>query len=209
MPKAKPLSKEQILAATKQTTSNRAAARYLHVSFTHYKKFAKTYLGDNGKTLYEIHMNQAGRGIPKFLSHKGKLPPLKDILSGKIPIEHFTPQKIRDRLLQEGYLISKCYSCGHNEQRVLDSKQPLLLDFKDNNKKNFELSNIQLLCYNCYFLYVGNVLTDKQLMGIEDYVPKNQSKVDWEVDEYHVEHLKELGLWEVPISPGQEFIARE
>jgi hypothetical protein len=154
-------------------------------------------------------MNQAGRGIPKFLSHKGKLPPLKDILSGKIPIEHFTPQKIRDRLLQEGYLISKCYSCRHNEQRVLDSKQPLLLDFKDNNKKNFELDNIQLLCYNCYFLYVGNVLTDKQLMGIEDYIPKNQSKVDWEVDEYHVEHLKELGLWEVPINPGQEFIARE
>jgi DNA-binding NarL/FixJ family response regulator len=32
MPQAKPLSKEQILAAMSQTLSNKAAARYLHVS---------------------------------------------------------------------------------------------------------------------------------------------------------------------------------
>jgi len=209
MPLAKPLSKEDILIAMRATSSNRAAARFLHVSFTHYKKFAKTYVGDDGRSLYEIHKNQSGSGIPKFLSGKGKLPPLKDIVSGKIPIEHFTPQKIRDRLVKEGYLVPKCYSCGHEEQRVLDGRQPLLLDFKDKNKKNFELDNIQLLCYNCYFLYVGNVLTDKQVLGIEDYVPKNESKVDWEVDDYHIEHLKELGLWEDPTTPGAEYIARE
>lgn len=209
MPSPKPLTKEQVLAAMNSTTSNRAAARWLHCSYTHYKKYAKLYTGDDGRTLFQIHMNQSGKGIPKFLSHKGKLPPLKDIVSGKIPIEHFTPQKIRDRLLQEGYLMARCYSCGHEEQRVIDGKQPLLLDFKDKNKKNFELDNIQLLCYNCYFLYVGNVLTDKQVMGIEDYVPKNEAKVDWEVDDHYIEHLKELGLWESPTNPGEEYIARE
>jgi hypothetical protein len=51
-----------------------------------------------------------------------------------------------------------------------------------------------LLCYNCYFLYIGNVFTDKQIDGMEDYKPVNSSKIDWEIDDYHLERLKELGL---------------
>ena len=43
MPKAKPLSKAQILAAMAKTKSNMSAARYLHVSYQHYKKWAKNY----------------------------------------------------------------------------------------------------------------------------------------------------------------------
>ena len=39
----KPLSKEQILGAMSQTLSNRAAARYLNVSYPHYKKWATLY----------------------------------------------------------------------------------------------------------------------------------------------------------------------
>ena len=38
MPKAKPLTKEMIMAAINKTKSNRAAARYLNVSYIHYKK---------------------------------------------------------------------------------------------------------------------------------------------------------------------------
>ena len=41
MPKPKPLSKELIKGAMSQTLSNRAAARYLNVSYQHYKKWAK------------------------------------------------------------------------------------------------------------------------------------------------------------------------
>ena len=37
MPKAKPLSKELIMAAVNKTKSNRAAARYLNVSYIHIK----------------------------------------------------------------------------------------------------------------------------------------------------------------------------
>ena len=46
MPKAKPLTKEMILAAMSQTKSNRAACRYLNVSYIHYKKWAKLYKSD-------------------------------------------------------------------------------------------------------------------------------------------------------------------
>ncbi len=59
--KKKFLSKEQIVAAQGVTKSNMAAARYLHVSYQHYKKYAKMY------NLFEDHKNQAGKGIPKFL----------------------------------------------------------------------------------------------------------------------------------------------
>ena len=62
--KKKFLSKEQIVAAQGKTLSNMAAARYLHVSYQHYKKYAKLY------NIFESHKNQCGKGIPKFL--KGK-----------------------------------------------------------------------------------------------------------------------------------------
>ena len=53
MPKAKPLSKEQIVAATNKTLSNRAAARYLNVSYQHFKKWAKLYKNDKGMIIPE------------------------------------------------------------------------------------------------------------------------------------------------------------
>ena len=97
-------------------------------------------------------------------------------------------------MISEGYLEDICYKCSFNERRLLDYKVPLIFNFKDKNKKNYSLGNVELLCYNCYFLYIGNVFTDKQIDGMEDYKPVNSSKIDWEIDDYHLERLKELGL---------------
>ena len=36
--------------------------------------------------------------------------------------------------------------------------------------------------------------SDKQVQGIEDYKPINEGSVTWEVDEYHLKRLSELGL---------------
>ena len=196
MPKAKPLSKEQILAAMSQTRSNRAAARYLNVSYPHYKKWAELYdsTEEEYKSLFDQHLNPSGKGIPKFLSNKGKEPALLDIIEGRANAASFTPDKIKYRLITEGYLEERCAMCGFEERRVLDYKMPLLLNFKDNNKKNYKLDNIELLCYNHYFLNVGDIFTEKQIQGIEDHKSVNQGKVDWEVDDYHLQRLKELGL---------------
>ncbi len=52
--------------AMDNTKSNAAAARFLKISFTSYKKYARMYTDrDTGKTLYELHKNQFGVGIPK------------------------------------------------------------------------------------------------------------------------------------------------
>jgi len=194
MPRAKPLTKEMILAAMSQTKSNRAACRYLNVSYIHYKKWAKLYESDTHDNLFEQHKNQCGKGIPKFLRGKGKDPALIDIIEGRVDVSSFSPDKIKYRLITEGHLLEECSTCKFNERRVSDYKMPLLLNFKDNNKKNYRKENIELLCYNHYFLTVGDIFTDKQIKGIEDHKPVNQGKVDWELDDYHLEQLEKLGL---------------
>ena len=70
MPSAKPLSKESIASAMDKTKSVRGAARYLNCSYQHLKKWMKLYKDEvSGKTLFELHKNQSGKGVPKFLSH--------------------------------------------------------------------------------------------------------------------------------------------
>lgn len=205
----KPLLKSDIERAMAMTKSNRAAARYLHCSYIHYKKWAKNFTDDNGITLFDKHKNQSGKGIAKFLTNKGKEPALKDIIEGRVPIDSYTPEKLKNRLIQESYLQECCNKCQFQERRVSDYKVPLILNFKDGNKKNWSLDNLELLCYNHYFLYVGNIFTNKQIQHIEDYNPSTfQSKVDWEMDDHFKEHLQQLGIVDDDHEPGSEFISR-
>lgn len=199
MPKPKPLSKDQILRAMSQTLSNRAAARWMGVSYVHYKKWAKTYdaTEEGYENLFEQHLNQAGKGIPKYLRANGPEPALKDIVEGRVDVSSFSPDKLKYRLVTEGYLLEECSQCGFHERRVLDYKIPLLLHFKDNNKKNYRKENIEFLCYNCYFLTIGDIFSEKQVQNIEDHKSVNTGQVDWDVDDYHLERLRELGLDDV------------
>jgi hypothetical protein len=204
MPKPKPLSKEMIVAAQANTKSNFAAARYLHVSYQHYKRYAKLY------GLFESHKNQSGKGIPKFLKNKGKEPALLDIIEGRVSAAHFTPAKIKYRLIEAGYLLEQCSMCGFQERRVLDYKMPLLLHFKDNNKANYSKENIELLCYNHYFLTVGDIFTEKDVKQIESHIEHHgtSEKVEWEVDSYHLQRLKELGLGDDDEDDVNQYISR-
>ena len=190
MPKAKPLSKEQIQAAQAKTKSNMAAARYLHVSYQHYKKWAKLY------KLFDSHINQAGKGIPKFLRGPKKMPHMLEIIEGRIAASSFDPNKLKYALIEQGYLLEECAVCKFKERRVLDYKMPLLLHFKDNNSNNYSLDNVQLLCYNHYFLTVGDIFNDKDVKQIETKQEHfgTSDKIEWEVDDYHLQRLRELGL---------------
>jgi hypothetical protein len=185
-----------------------AAARYLHVSYNHYKKYAKMYKNEGGATLLDSHMNQEGKGIPKFLTNGGKEPPLIDLIEGRIPVEHFDASKIKQRLIFEGMIEEKCTKCGFTERRVTDTKVPVILNFKDGNRKNYHLDNLEFLCYNCSFLYAASPIEEKQAEQMEDYVEHADKEFDWELDKHHIEHLKELGLYEDDKEDGSEFISR-
>jgi hypothetical protein len=70
------------------------------------------------------------------------------------------------------------------------------MHFKNGNKQNYTLENVEMLCYNCYYLSVGDLYTGKQIENIEDPKPINNGQVDWEVDDYTLERFKELGLYD-------------
>ena len=215
MPSAIHLTIEQIKHAMSRTMSNKAAARYLGVDYHTYRKYAKLYDDPaTGKTLFEIHFNRAGKGIPKHLTTKirqgEELPPLQKILNGEVEIlASFSIDKLKATLLHEAALLEECGHCGFKERRVIDHKVPLLLNFKDKNKKNWKRENLELLCYNCYFLYVGNVWSEEQLKQLEDYdkVNPKEEEIEWELDQHHIDHLRELGLWE-DSKPENEYISR-
>jgi hypothetical protein len=213
MPKAKPLSKEDIIRAMKYTKSNRAAAKYLGVSYQHYKPWAKRYKMNDGDiealNLFDLHKNQSGKGIPKYLPNKRKDPNVRNIVETGTGWESFTPEKIKSRLIAEAFLQDECRSCGCHERRITDYKTPLLLNFKDGNKCNYLLDNLELICYNCYFLYVADPLTLNQVRHIEDNTEVKEVAHSWDLNPEQIENMKSLGLWtqEEPKEPGSEFIA--
>jgi hypothetical protein len=208
MPVAKPQSEQDILRAMAVTKSNKAAARYLNISYWTYMVYAKLYFDpETGKTLYEMHKNQCGKGIPKFLQGKKKKNQksqyvrapkgeLRMILNGEITtIDNYDVNTFKERLIIDAILEEKCCRCGFNEARIIDYKVPLLIHFKDTNRKNWKLENLQLVCYNCYYLTVGDVFTKKQIKDIESHIPQTGTGiVEWDMDEHMREHLKSLGL---------------
>jgi len=196
MPSAKPLTKEMILDAMDKTKSNRAASRYLGVSYPHYKGWAKQYEATKKgySNLFEQHKNPSGKGIPKFLSDKKNDFSLLDLIEGRLDASSFNPEKIKHRLFQEGYLKEKCCRCGFEERRVMDYKMPILLNFKDGNKQYYHLDNLEVLCYNCYFLTIGSLFNDNEIDRIESPKSIDITQTAWDLDDYHYERLKELGL---------------
>jgi len=161
--KRRPLLKRDIEEAQRRSISAAGAARWLGVSYTTYKKYARLY------SLHEQHLNPGGKGIPK--PHvKGRRYPLEDILAGKHP--HYDTKKLKKRLISAGLLDEECALCGMKERRIIDYKTPLMLVFKDGNNTNHSLENMVILCFNCTFLTVGN------LNNLNPYKVKQLSKPD-------------------------------
>ena len=210
MPVTKILTKEDILRAQSQSRSNMHAARILHVSYEHYKKYAKMYKNDEGVSLLEVHKNQAGKGIKKYSSKN--LPDFKAILNGEANPRHFDDKfrnDIKNRIIFEALKEEKCERCGFNERRVTDTQVPLTISHKDGNTKNFHLDNVEFLCLNCSFLF-GTVAEKSEMkVDISQKVDRTKENEEWEMDETTKEHLKDLGLLdEDEEKPGSEFISR-
>lgn len=157
---AKNLTESQIRYAMLNSNSNREAARFLHVTVSTYRKYAIRYIDtETGLNLYEKHKNQPGRKITKATAIQDGYYRLSDILEGKKP--DYDKKKLKRRLIKDSILEEKCNRCGFEERRILDYAVPLLLDWMDGDTTNHKRENLQLLCYNCYFLTVNNVAGKK------------------------------------------------
>lgn len=86
--------------------------------------------------------NQSGKGTTKNSSN---YMPLVEYLTNSKDIQ---TNKIRNKLLREGYKEYKCECCGLTEW--LGQPIPLEVHHKDGNAYNNVIENYQLLCPNCH-----------------------------------------------------------
>jgi hypothetical protein len=143
----RPLLFKDIQYAQSQTKSHAEAARYLHVSFGTYKRWATAY------ELYENEQkNAAGKGVSKQRT-KG-LFGLDEILAGKHP--NYDRYKLKERLIRSGYLTASCELCGHTKTRP-DGRGPFVLQYRNGNTLDLAINNLYVLCYNCTYLTTGRV----------------------------------------------------
>ena len=153
------LLESEIMAAQSISKTEAECARKLGVSFMTYRKYAKMY------GLYGRVANMAGKGVSKAVKNEdsGKYP-LNQILDGKFP--KYSTNRLKARMLRSNRIEQKCNKCGFSERRITDGQTPLLLNYIDGNPKNKLRDNIELLCYNCYYLYVNNPFGCKKTFKI-------------------------------------------
>lgn len=206
------LTEAVIRNAMKHTQSNFQAARYLNVTIETYRKYSKMYMDqESGKNLYELHKNNSGKGIKRVRwKHDISVEKINDIMASE-SYRAINQQKLKNRLIYEGILRMECYLCGHHEKRVVDYKQPLILNFIDGKKNNWQIENLRMLCYNCYYLYVGNLFSEKQIRRLEDANAPllKKDEIDWEVDDTFLAHFRDLGLEPTDdYEEGDEYISK-
>ena len=90
----------------------------------------------------EYSGNMSGKGMTKT---NNKNMPLLQYLAESKDIQ---TNKIRRKLLEEGYKEYKCECCGNTEW--LGNPIPLEVHHKDGDRNNNTLENFELLCPNCH-----------------------------------------------------------
>jgi hypothetical protein len=68
--------------------------------------------------------------------------------------------------------------------------------FKDGDTRHYGLGNVQLLCYNCYFLFYGSVFSEKEVEKLEGHgsVTMKIEEDKLQLDDYQIQVLRNLGL---------------
>lgn len=160
---SKNLSEAEIRYAMAHTKSCYAAAKFLRVDITTFKKYSSRYKDTaTGLTLYEMQKNQGGVGMLKSKLRNTATPgsvgapvPLQNIFDNKNP--NYDRRKLKKRLIKEGIKENMCEVCGYNESRITDNNVPIVLEFMDGDLKNYALGNLRFICFNCYHNQVGNL----------------------------------------------------
>lgn len=97
--------------------------------------------------LKKLHLDYNGNMGSKGKSKKMPKTSLTEYLATSKDIQS---NKVRIKLLEEGYKEHKCESCG--KTTWLGNPIPLELHHKDGNRNNNDLENYELLCPNCHAL---------------------------------------------------------
>lgn len=194
------LTEEQLREAMANTRSNKEAARWLGITDITYKKYSKSYIDqETGKTLFELHKNQSGKGMPKNWAGGKWKKELDDMLIENQPINSKKIMRLKEALMKDGRLGYQCSACKFAEKRLTDLKVPLLLNFKNGKKSDWRIENLQWLCYNCHFLFVDDPFANRMIQRVESNpidMPEIKEDVQefYQLSDFYYDHLKKLGL---------------
>jgi len=160
------ISKNDIKRGILYCNSKVQLAEYLGIGRVLLWKLLREFKDDDGRLMidvFEEKIKTDGRGFRKSMDRKFIIQLLEDgILGTKAPAP-----LIKKQLIEEKYLQNKCYCCGYKDKRDSDAKSALLLNFIDGNKLFWKRENLEILCYNCYFTKVGDLLFPDQLEALE------------------------------------------
>ncbi|MFA6254085.1 MAG: HNH endonuclease [Candidatus Paceibacterota bacterium] len=146
MPKKRTWTIEKLRIAVKKCTSYRQVLHELDLkeaggNYDQLKKYIK-----------ELSLNTkhfTGKGWNKGLKGTGKTSiPLNEIL---VPNSTFQSFKLKNRLFSAKIKEPQCEECGW-AKRSEDGRLPLELDHINGNRHDNRLSNLRVLCPNCYSL---------------------------------------------------------
>ena len=98
---------------------------------------------------------------------------IEQYTSNDVPMQS---DKLKIRLIKEGYLKPMCYNCGREEWE--DEEIPLQLNHKDGEKNNNSLRNLELLCPNCHAMTEHWKVKDE----FKESSPANAGKEDRNTD---------------------------
>lgn len=126
--------KDEILKWIQEGKSKAAMARELNCN-------PKTVDNVLKKLGIEYAGNQSGKGQTKNA-------PKMTLMEYLTLSKDIQTNKVRKKLLEEGYKPHKCERCGLTEW--FGEKIPLELHHKDGNRHNNTLENYELLCPNCH-----------------------------------------------------------
>ena len=110
---------------------------------------------------------------------------LEDILNLTRKVELEERFSLMYTLFSKGYK-EKC-RCEHCKQEIpvrpIDYKVPMMIYFKDSDPSNTTLENIQIVCYNCYFLLAGQFAykTVHKFDKFRNKNPKIMLDSQWEI----------------------------
>jgi hypothetical protein len=144
------ITKEEITKAQDRATSGSHAARILGVSYLTYMKYCDKFGLPRIRPDFKYRPREKDRAT---------VARIQEVLDGTIT---YTVQHLKRHLMSGKFYDCRCSNCGYNERRVTDNVMPILIDYVDNDKSNLKWDNLRILCYNCYFILVGNIVGRKQ-----------------------------------------------
>jgi 5-methylcytosine-specific restriction endonuclease McrA len=202
------LTEDDIRRAMEVSDSALKAAKYLKVSYTTFKRHARKHKDQlTGKTLWELFKDKnvnvkrekividrkKGRNWNKLLREGQK--PTKDRIG-----------RLKAVLIRKEKLKHKCNRCNYSTPRQEDNKIPLMLYFRNGDKSDWRLENLELVCYNCAFVYsldfFKSSLIDRVEAGLlTDEYDRTEIKAFNQLDDFYMDYMKELGVDTDTIKP--------